>query len=211
LQIESLKILDVGSGAGDLTRYMTRHGATVTGLECGPAQLEKARNTPLEGSETYIEGYGQDLPFQDATFDVAIFFNSLHHIPPEFMAMALTEATRVTKPSGILYIAEPLVSGTGFELHKPIDDETVVRASALQALIEIGKTMASSQEITYITSYHYQDYDDFRDESIRIDITRQFVFDERDDEFRIHFDNLGISDDKGYRFDQNMRVNILHK
>ena len=127
------------------------------------------------------------------------------------MATALGEAVRVTQTTGVIYIAEPLALGTGFELHAPIDDETRVRALALQALNDVGKTMVSVQEITYTTNYFYKDYDEFRDESIRIDPARQEVFDVQDKTLRANFDKLGVLEDKGYRFDQPMRVNILNK
>jgi len=214
LQLDGLEILDVGSGAGRLVRYMTRHGATVVGLECGAAQLAKAYEAPREGSETYVEGFGQDIPLEESRFDVAIFFNSLHHIPPEHMATALKEAGRVTKSSGILYIAEPVAQGSSFELGASIDDETEVRALALQALTDASTSnsvWASTQEITYSTAYYYADYDDFRSESIRIDPAREAIFQASDDAFKAHFHALGVLEEKGYRFDQPMRVNILKK
>jgi len=211
LQLESLDVLDVGCGGGALVRYMTRHGAKVVGLECGAAQLEKATMTAPQGDEVYVKGFGQDMPFDDASFDAAIFFNSLHHIPPRHMATSLSQSLRVVRTNGTLYIAEPLASGTGFDLHAPIDDETEVRSLALQALYEAAYSMADMQEITYSTVYFYDDYEDFRDESIRIDPLRQSIFDRQDDTLRTNFDKLGVLEDKGYRFDQPMRVNILIK
>ncbi|MBT4888388.1 MAG: class I SAM-dependent methyltransferase [Rhodospirillales bacterium] len=209
LQLEGLHIVDIGSGAGDLVRYMTKHGAKVVGLECGAAQLKKANESPLQGDETYVEGFGQDMPFNDGQFDAAVFFNSLHHVPPEHMTAALSEASRVVKNNGTIYIAEPLASGTGFELHAPIDDETEVRKLALQAIHSISTSMSGTREVTYSTSYFYDDYEDFRAESIRIDPVRQPIFDDRDDALRANFDKLGEMEEKGYRFDQPMRINIL--
>ena len=49
----------------------------MTGLECGALQLEKARSYPPEGDEIYVEGFGQELPFDDGAYDAVIFFNSL--------------------------------------------------------------------------------------------------------------------------------------
>jgi len=100
LELDKLQIVDVGSGAGDLVRYMTTQGAHVTGLECGALQLEKASSYPLAGDEIYIEGVGQEMPFADASFDVVIFFNSLHHVPVEHMKTALDEASRVVRKGG---------------------------------------------------------------------------------------------------------------
>ena len=111
LNLDGARVLDIGSGDGGLARALTTRGAHVTGLECGAAQLEKARSHEAVGGETYVEGFGQDIPFADGSFDISIFFNSLHHVPGDVMAAALDEATRVLRPGGTLYIAEPVAMG----------------------------------------------------------------------------------------------------
>ena len=105
LDLKGLQIVDIGSGAGEMVRYMTCQGARVTGLECGELQLQKARYFPAEGDEVYLQGVGQQQPFDDDSFDVVTFFNSLHHVPVEHMADALAEAMRVIKPAGTVYVA----------------------------------------------------------------------------------------------------------
>ena len=54
LALRNLHVADIGSGDGTLVRFMTAQGARVTGLECGAAQLEKARSYSLEGDEVYL-------------------------------------------------------------------------------------------------------------------------------------------------------------
>ena len=70
-------VLDVGCGAGRLTRIMTEMGATVTGIEPGERQLERARAHPVIGTESYIEGTAERLPVEDNCATIIIFFNSL--------------------------------------------------------------------------------------------------------------------------------------
>lgn len=212
LNLKGLRVLDIGSGAGEKVRYMTRQGASVTGLECGELQLEKARSFPPEGDEVYLEGVGQEQPFEDDSFDVVAFFNSLHHVPVEHMAGALAEAMRVVKPAGTVYVAEPIASGRGFELHAPIDDETSVRSCAYDAIRNAAiHGLTQVQEIFYDTVYHYENFADFKDEMIRIDPTRRAPFEANEDGLRSAFERLGIADEKGIRFDQPMRVNVLEK
>jgi ubiquinone/menaquinone biosynthesis C-methylase UbiE len=212
LLLEDLHVLDVGSGDGALTRYMTRHGAHVTGLECGDAQLEKALSYPLEGEEVYVGGVGQDLPFENASFGAAIFSNSLHHIPTEHMMVALREAARVIKPHGTVYVAEPIAAGSGFEVHAPFDDETNVRATAydsIQKAADIG--LSQEREIFFYTVYHYTNFDEFKNDTIRIDPTRRKVFEAIEDDLRNTYARLGTPEEKGMRFEQPMRVNVLRK
>jgi SAM-dependent methyltransferase len=212
LELDGLEVVDVGSGAGQLVRYMTGRGARVTGLECGALQLEKARSYPPAGDEIYIEGVGQDMPFADAGFDAVIFFNSLHHVPVAQMAAALDEARRVVRPAGTVYVAEPIAAGSGFELHAPIDDETVVRAAAYEAIKEVAsRGLAQVREIFYRNLYHYADFAEFKDEVIRIEPRRLELFEPIEDELRELFERLGVEEESGMRFEQPMRVNLLVK
>ncbi|MCP4332233.1 MAG: class I SAM-dependent methyltransferase [Gammaproteobacteria bacterium] len=212
LSLDKLEIVDVGSGAGDLVRYMTSRGAHVTGLECGTLQLEKARSYMLAGDETYIEGVGQEMPFADASFDVVVFFNSLHHVPDEHMARALGEAGRVVKKTGQVYVAEPIASGSGFELHAPIDDETLVRAAAYDAILNATtQGLRQVREIFYQTVYHYPDFAAFKEDVIRIEPRRRDVFAALETDLQAVFDRLGVAQEFGMRFEQPMRVNLLEK
>jgi len=212
LDLKGLQMVDIGSGAGEMVRYMTRQGASVTGLECGELQLQKARSFPPEGDEVYLEGVGQELPFDDGAFDAVTFFNSLHHVPLEYMAGALAEAMRVVKPAGTVYVGEPIASGRGFELHAPIDDETSVRSCAYEAIQNAASHgLTQVQEVFYDTVYHYENFAAFKDEMIRIDPTRRAPFEASEDDLRAAFERLGIPDEQGIRFDQPMRVNVLEK
>jgi len=212
LELDKLDIVDVGSGPGDLVRYMTAQGARVTGLECGALQLEKARSYPLAGDEVYIEGVGQEMPFADASFDVVIFFNSLHHVPAEHMASAVEEASRVVKSGGTVYMAEPIASGSGFELHAPIDDETLVRAAAYDSIRNAAASgLAEVREIFYQTVYHYPDFAAFKEDVIRVEPRRRDLFAALENELHEVFDRLAVAEEAGMRFEQPMRVNLLKK
>ena len=212
LELKGLHIVDIGSGAGQLVRFMTRQGAHVTGLECGALQLEKARSYPLEGDEVYVEGFGQNLPFDDGAYEAAIFFNSLHHVPTEYMAAALGEAMRVVKPSGTVYVAEPIAAGSGFEIHAPIDDETLVRAAAYEAIqCATSQGLTGTREIFYDTVYYYENFAAFKEELIRIEPSRRAPFESIEAELKKNFERLGVPEESGIRFDQPMRVNVLEK
>ncbi|MBT3559089.1 MAG: class I SAM-dependent methyltransferase [Rhodospirillales bacterium] len=212
LTLEGLRVLDVGSGAGPLVRYMTKHGASAVGLECGAAQLAKAHATDAQGDEEYVEAFGQDMPFDDASFDAVIFFNSLHHIPAEFMDAALAEAARVVRPNGTVYIAEPVAEGPSFEMYTPVDDETVVRAQADEAIGRVPPGMLiHDKTILYDTVHHYTDYEEVREEGMRISPDRAAAFEQNDALMRANFEKYGVLDEDGYGFEQPMRVNVLHK
>ncbi len=212
LQLKGLQVVDIGSGAGEMVRYMTGQGARVTGLECGALQLEKARSFPLAGDEVYLEGFGQALPFDDDSFCLATFFNSLHHVPLAHMATALAEARRVVRPGGTIYVGEPIAAGSGFELHAPIDDETSVRTRAYEAIrFAVAQGLTEVEEIFYETANHYENFAAFKEETIRVEPRRRAPFEAMEDDLRNAFDRLGVPEEAGIRFDQPMRVNVLRK
>ena len=72
-------IIDVGCGTGHITRALTNMGAHVIGIDPGKLQLERARAEETVGNEVYIEGVAEDLPFDDQSKDIILFFNSFHH------------------------------------------------------------------------------------------------------------------------------------
>jgi len=212
LPLDGMRILDIGCGPGALLRLMARGGARATGLENNPAQLAKARAADPVGDETYVAGVGQQLPFASAVFDSAVFFSSLHHIPPDHMDAAVAEAARVVRSGGSVAVFEPVAEGPFQELAAPVDDETEVRALALAAIRHAdGGELAMRRELRYVYAHRYADYEAYREEMVRIDGSRQGLFDRQDDTYREAFHRLGRAGDKGYAFDQPMRVNLLAK
>jgi len=212
LALDGARVLDIGCGDGALVRYMTRHGARVTGLECTPAQINKARATAPEGDEVYVDGVGQDLAFENGDFDAVVFFNSLHHVPVEQQYAALGEATRVLADGGTLYIAEPVAEGPNFEAHKPVDDETDVRAAAYTAIGRAARHgLTEVREIQYVTASVHADFEAFREQTVRISPRREAAFDAHEPLLRELFERYGVKRDGGYRFAQPMRVNVFRK
>ncbi len=204
------RVLDVGCGDGGLVRLLTKLGARVVGLECSPKQLEKARGAEAVGNETYIEGVGEDLPFDDASMDTVIYFNSLHHVPVGLQAMALAEAARVAGSEGTVYVAEPLAEGPHFELTLPIHDETEVRAAAYAAIKDAGATgLSEDAELVYIHAVKHKSFEAFRERMVTINPDRRDLFDANADTLRATFESLGEARDDWWIFDQPMRVNVM--
>ncbi len=212
LDLPGKRVLDVGCGEGGLVRLMTSGGAKVVGLECGTLPLTKALASEPADDERYVEGFGENMPFDAAAFDIVVFFNSLHHIAVAGQEKALAEAARVLAPGGLAYIAEPLAEGTYFEMSRPIDDETKVRAAAYRAIKSAPNIgLNETQEITYIHVMRHKNFEAFRDAKITVDADREKTICDKEEELRETFRRLGRKTGKGLEFDQPMRINLLRK
>lgn len=210
--LAGLRVLDVGCGDGALARMMSRAGAHVTGLEPNPVQLARARAAPPEGNETYRDGSAAALPFGGETFSLVVFFNSLHHVPVSEQFRTLTEAARVTRRGGTVYVSEPLAQGPFFELMRPVHDETRVRAAAQEALKrapEIG--LEPLAEIHHLNPIRHANYEEFRSRIVAVNPETAPRFEAHDAVMRAAFARLGTDDGGPRLFLQPMQVNVLTK
>jgi len=212
LDLPGKDVIDVGCGEGDMVRVMTAAGARVIGVDCTAKQLEKARAAEPAGDENYIDGVGEDLPFDDASKDIVVYFNALHHVPMESQPKALDEVARVLKPGGTAYVAEPLAEGAQFDLMKLVHDETEVRAFALEVLKKAtDHGLRTDSEFTYQHPLLHTSFETMRERVLTVNPGRTADFERQDEALRGNYERLGVPTDKGDRFDQPMRVVVLKK
>ncbi|MDS0279667.1 methyltransferase domain-containing protein [Halomicroarcula sp. S1AR25-4] len=103
-------VLDLGSGSGTDVFVAALHAGdsgSVTGLDMTDEQLEKARALRDEaGMETvsFEQGYIEDIPFDDGTFDVVIS-NGVINLSPD-KERVFAESQRVLVPGGRFAISD---------------------------------------------------------------------------------------------------------
>jgi SAM-dependent methyltransferase len=105
-------ILDVGCGIGHWSRVLARvlpSHAQLIGVDREPRWVEEAtRRAAAAGlSErcSYREGVAEALPFQNGAFDIVTCQTLLIHVRDS--ATVLAEMVRVTRPGGLIIVAEP--------------------------------------------------------------------------------------------------------
>jgi ubiquinone/menaquinone biosynthesis C-methylase UbiE len=100
---ESLKdrlVLDVGAGSGRHSYEANRFGARVIAVDVGDAIHVARRNLPPE--ILTVQADAEQLPFDDATFDLVMAIGVLHHLPDP--RRALNSLARVVRPGGCIHI-----------------------------------------------------------------------------------------------------------
>ena len=107
-------VLDICSGMGGPARYLAwKTGCDVTGLDLTASRVEGAceltRVAGLSDSVRFVHGNALDMPFQDASFTLAIAQESFAHIPDK--PRLLAECARVLQPGGRLVFSDILHRG----------------------------------------------------------------------------------------------------
>lgn len=105
-------VLDVGCGVGHwgmLLAAVMPADARVTGIDREPNWIEQARSRALarglDGRFSFRQGDAERLPFPDDSFDLTTCQTLLIHLPDP--AAAIAEMRRVTRPGGLVAVAEP--------------------------------------------------------------------------------------------------------
>jgi ubiquinone/menaquinone biosynthesis C-methylase UbiE len=107
--LEGKKILDVGSGRGEVTLFCARDGADAYGVDyAGEAlTLTKAAQARLSVSPDQAHfqlADSQHLPFRTGGFDIAFMLDIAEHLYPKQLDETLREVHRVLAGGGMLII-----------------------------------------------------------------------------------------------------------
>src|SRR4051794_33613062 len=91
------RILEVGCGWGELARRLAEAtGAEVVATDLSPRMIELTRENGVAAELADV----QELPFPDASFDVAVAAWMLYHVPD--LPRGIRELARVLRPGGRL-------------------------------------------------------------------------------------------------------------
>src|SRR5262245_55911787 len=98
-----LKLLEVGSGLGNLLVEAVARGYDVTGIEYSESSV-RAANEKL-GATRVMQGTIDTVDLPDQTFDVAVLADVIEHTRNP--VSALSHVWRTLKPGGLLFLAVP--------------------------------------------------------------------------------------------------------
>lgn len=100
--------LDVGSSAGGLSVALAQHGVSVEGIEPSLPGVKVSRQRAARlgvRNASFREGVGEDLPFENESFDFVISLAVLEHV--QDVPAVVSEVFRVLKPGGHAYFEVP--------------------------------------------------------------------------------------------------------
>jgi len=100
-ELAGLKLLDLGCSIGLLSEPLAKLGCVVTGLDPSAQTLQRARErADAAGLKIdYREGYGESLPFAEASFEAVVCCDVLEHV--DDLPQVLSEVARVLAPGGL--------------------------------------------------------------------------------------------------------------
>ena len=96
-------LLDLGCGVGWAAHLATERGANVVGLDLSSRGLSLAASVDVR--PLWVQGDGGRQPFADASFDRALSFGSLEHLPD--VPAGLLELRRVLRAGGRAAVVVP--------------------------------------------------------------------------------------------------------
>ena len=84
-------ILDIGCGSGWFSMWSYNQGSyRVHAIDPQSSQIKIAKSNSISKNIKFEVGRAENLKFEVDKFDIVFFFNSLHHVPKEFMYKSVT-------------------------------------------------------------------------------------------------------------------------
>ena len=103
-----MRIIDIGAGTGIYSHALAGQGCHVDAVELVERNIAIFRTKTKPGEDVTIrQGDATDLsPFLSNTYDLTMLLGPMYHLFSEMAKQkALSEALRVTKPGGVVFVA----------------------------------------------------------------------------------------------------------
>jgi ubiquinone/menaquinone biosynthesis C-methylase UbiE len=104
------RVLDLGCGTGGLALLIKQlhPDVEVVGVDPDPPALARAARKAARARVTlrFDQGFGDALPYPEASFDRIVSAFVLHHVPTEDKVPTLREVRRVLKSGGALHLLD---------------------------------------------------------------------------------------------------------
>lgn len=102
------RILEIGAGTGRYSHALAQQGYQVDAVELVEHNIDIFKSKTMDGERiSIIQGNALDLSaFADSTYDITLLLGPMYHLySEEEQKRALSEAIRVTKTGGVVFVA----------------------------------------------------------------------------------------------------------
>ena len=164
--------LDVGCGNGAFTELIVDRTApaSVAGIDPSDAQLAHARSRFTNGGVEFRQGDAMSLPYDRASFDVAVMPLVIFFVPDP--AKGVAEMARVVRPGGLVSAYAWDMDGGGFPyesllgemraMNLPVPDPPSADASRTDVMRALWAAAAEDIDTCAITVHRtFADFDDY--------------------------------------------------
>jgi SAM-dependent methyltransferase len=99
------KVLEIGSGPGQIARYLRDRGAEIEGLDLSPEMIREAERLHAGSGIGFRVGDMFALPHADASLGGVVAFYAIVHVKTDALAVPFGEIARVLAPGGLALVA----------------------------------------------------------------------------------------------------------
>lgn len=209
LNVSDQFLIDAGCGNMHLSKALAERGAHVLAIDPDPQTAEKNQAAPTITNVGFAQTGADQIPVENQSVDGILFPYSLHHVPAEQHQAVFSEALRVLKPDGFLYIMEPVASGDLNEVMRLFHEEGPVRAQAQSAIDTLAVPYFNDVDvIEYSTSVQYESWEQYAAKYVNKTFNNDYTeADVLADHVREKF--LEVGEAKQFQFESPMRVTWL--
>jgi ubiquinone/menaquinone biosynthesis C-methylase UbiE len=104
------RVLEIGCGTGTLATLVKQlyPDVDVVGLDPDPKALARARHKAQRAAVSiqFHQGFSQDLPYPDESFDRVFSSFMFHHLNSDVKLKTFCEVRRVLRPGGVLHLLD---------------------------------------------------------------------------------------------------------
>ncbi len=107
LEIENLKILDLGSGTGRNANYLAGLGNEVIGFEISKTAISLAKNNATDAGvdvDYRLHNIGDKYDIENSSIDIVLDVTSSNSLDERGREVYIKEVHRVLKPSGYFFV-----------------------------------------------------------------------------------------------------------